>query len=437
MIRRYAELIGSLGPMVDRTGLDVLPVDLAMILLRPAVWQYVEMHSISESYSTLTFGWLHWDMSLLKGPGRRWVIKHSDFYALAVEGKGKDTGTGKEKGKGDKGGKGKANKDSNAKGKGLGPHREQNQVFWNFGKTCRFGRDCKQKPIHDAKEKTPGNKGSKGAKSGKKNDGTGRKKGDGKEEAGKANFCVEAQPEAGSSRNGQGHEAPLIFHDFVFTKWFWKFSGLRVVANLSWRCHEFFWFARFRTAGFCFEICNATRFFSGSCHEGSFMLCTAPRRPHLGMADIFHPVVISRQEFNQIALADFLDLNLFPETSTACIIFPLCCPNNFRMRYSACERGGWSRLTSKISWKPVDCDWWLFDSVSFSVVSSEAASHYYLSRDLTVTGSSKEFSSANGSSISMKSFATLEVIFWAWDQHDHCEKPIHLYIHCLIADHDT
>ena len=73
-------------------------------------------------------------MSLLKGPGRRWVIKHSDFYALAVEGKGKDTGTGKEKGKGDQGGKGKANKDSNAKGPGLGPHREQNQVFWNFGK---------------------------------------------------------------------------------------------------------------------------------------------------------------------------------------------------------------------------------------------------------------------------------------------------------------
>ena len=59
MIRRYAELIGSLGPAVDRTGLDILPVDLAMILLRPAVWQYVEMHSISESYSTLTFGWLH------------------------------------------------------------------------------------------------------------------------------------------------------------------------------------------------------------------------------------------------------------------------------------------------------------------------------------------------------------------------------------------
>ena len=35
----------------------------------------------------------------------------------------------------------------------------------------------------------------------------------------------------------------------------------------------------------------------------------------------------------------------------------------------------------------------------------------------------------------MKSFATLEVILWAWDQHDHCEKWIKVYIHCLIADH--
>ena len=59
MIHRYVKLIDSLGPMVDCTGLDILRVDLAMILLRPAVWQYVEMHSISESYSTLTFGWLH------------------------------------------------------------------------------------------------------------------------------------------------------------------------------------------------------------------------------------------------------------------------------------------------------------------------------------------------------------------------------------------
>ena len=89
-----------------------------------------------------------------------------------------------------------------------------------------------------------------------------------------------------------------------------------------------------------FDLSATRACFSGSCHEGSFMSCTAPRHPHLGMADIFPPVVISRQEFNQIALADFLDVNLFPETSTACIIFPLCCPNNFRMRYSACEGGG-------------------------------------------------------------------------------------------------
>ncbi len=71
-------------------------------------------------------------------------------------------------------------------------------------------RDCKQKPTHDGKEKIPGNKGTKGAKSGKKNDGKGGKdKGDGKNEVGKANVAL-TQPEAGSSSNYQGHEAPLV-----------------------------------------------------------------------------------------------------------------------------------------------------------------------------------------------------------------------------------
>ena len=52
-------------------------------------------------------------------------------------------------------------------------------------------RDCKQKPTHDGKEKIPGNKGTKGAKSGKKNDGKGGKdKGDGKNEVGKANVAL-------------------------------------------------------------------------------------------------------------------------------------------------------------------------------------------------------------------------------------------------------
>ena len=58
-----------------------------------------------------------------------------------------------------------------------------------------------------------------------------------------------------------------------------------------------------------------------------------------------------------------------------------------------------------------------------------------LSWDLTVSCSSREFSSANASSISMKWFATIQVVNWAWHQHDHCEKPIQMYMHCLIADH--
>jgi len=66
------------------------------------------------------------------------------------------------------------------------------------------------------------------------------------------------------------------------------------------------------------------------------------------------------------------------------------------------------------------------------VIASEAASNYCVVRDLTV--SSTEFSTANGSCFSMKSFATLEVVFWAWDQHDICEKLTKMYIHGLIAD---
>ena len=61
MIRRYAKLIGSLGPTVDPTALDILPVDSAMILLRPAVLQYVVMHSISESYADIRFAALRYE----------------------------------------------------------------------------------------------------------------------------------------------------------------------------------------------------------------------------------------------------------------------------------------------------------------------------------------------------------------------------------------
>ena len=60
-------------------------------------------------------------------------------------------------------------------------------------KTCKnnhFGCDCKQKPTHDAKEKTPGNKDGQGDKSGKKNDGKCKGKGDGKNEVGKANVAL-------------------------------------------------------------------------------------------------------------------------------------------------------------------------------------------------------------------------------------------------------
>ena len=64
MIRPYVKLIDSLLPMVNRTGLDILPLDLAMILLRslkPAVRQYLVMHSISETYADIRLAALRYE----------------------------------------------------------------------------------------------------------------------------------------------------------------------------------------------------------------------------------------------------------------------------------------------------------------------------------------------------------------------------------------
>lgn len=79
-------------------GLDILPVDLAMILLRSlkaAVRQYVVMHSISESYADIRFAALRYEFAQ-----RLWKEvspnpKDPDFYALAAEGKRKDERKGK------------------------------------------------------------------------------------------------------------------------------------------------------------------------------------------------------------------------------------------------------------------------------------------------------------------------------------------------------
>ena len=73
-----------------------------------------------------------------------------------------------------------------------------------------------KKPIHDAKEKTPGNKDGQGDKSGKKNDGKGKDEGDGKEEVGKATVALRLSLKLNHRGMGQGHEAPLVFHDVVF-----------------------------------------------------------------------------------------------------------------------------------------------------------------------------------------------------------------------------
>ncbi len=72
-IHRCARMIGCLGPMVDRTGLHVLPVDLAMILLtslKAAVPQYVVVRSIAESYADIQLAALRYQSAQRLWPGK-------------------------------------------------------------------------------------------------------------------------------------------------------------------------------------------------------------------------------------------------------------------------------------------------------------------------------------------------------------------------------
>ena len=104
--------------------------------------------------------------------------KNPDFYTLPAEGKGN------EKGKGDKEGTRQGQQ-------GFECNRQR---YWDhIGSKTKFSGTlvkvklvilavtASKNPIHDAKQKTSGSKGNKGAKSGKENDGKGKDKGDGKD----------------------------------------------------------------------------------------------------------------------------------------------------------------------------------------------------------------------------------------------------------------
>ena len=153
-------------------------------------------------------------------------------------------------------------------------------------------------------------------------------------------------------------------------EWFWKFSGLRICANLSWRCHAFDLRSAMQPDLVLWKLSWVV------IHVGQ---CTSTPPPshgrHLSSGCDLRSSV---QAFNQIALADFLDLNLFPQTSTLCTCL-VCtvqttsdCANQ-----PVNQLDGHVPTTSELSWKSVDCDWWLVDSsASFSASSSETASHY-------------------------------------------------------------
>ena len=124
---------------------------------------------------------------------------------------------------------GKANKDSNAAGKGSGTTSgaKLTAVFWNCGKTGHFRRDCKQKPIHDGKKKTPGNKDGR----------KGKDKGDGKNKGGKGWDSAWSWVIVEWSRTwGSSGFSWFCFQEVIL---FWKFSGWWIFANLSWRRHVF------------------------------------------------------------------------------------------------------------------------------------------------------------------------------------------------------
>ena len=229
--------------------------------------------------------------------------------------------------------------------------------------------------------------------------------------------------------------------------WRWvivEWSGPWGSSGFPWCCFQEVILEVFRIANLCqsflkmpwfwSEICNATgSCSSGSCHEWSFMLCTAPRRPHLRMADIFRLVVIWGQGLFQIALADFLDLTLFPQTSTTstCLVGAAQTTSD-RATQPLNEVDDHVPTTSELSWKAVGCDWWLVDSgTSFSVISSEAIadnvvnnSHTELGFDTLscleasgfkpLSGVVLKYSSTDDSKCNVFFLESLEVAKWFW-----------------------
>ena len=396
-IHRYAKLIGSLGPLVDRTGLDILPVDLSMILLRSLktqIRQYVVMHAPSESYDDIRQAALRYESAQRLWQEVSTDPKSDDFYAHAVKGKGrgkkgdeKGKGKGKEKGKKER----KDSKDSNAKesGKGGKSVAKPTDKCWNCGGLGHYGRDCK-KPKSDGS-----GKGTKGKDSNQK----GKQKGKGK--GGKSNAVLgeEPNPEASPSNDGNA-EPPLV-------------SMIRF-RNFSKDLPEIF-----------------------------------PKR-----ASVLHPKPKFQQTTKFAVMCQVCSCISCDSCGDS-----LDVSWEFDLHFISCLFLGDVDCAARCSWLPStaicygvqskelrdEASWWLLDSgASYSVMGREFAQMYEIVDTLPFPKSiGGSFSAANGSSIIMKEFAVVAITVWARDlqkKHEpnrmpvNATVPVKIYIHALIAE---
>ena len=377
-IHRYAKLTGSLGPGVDRTGLDILPIDLSMILLRslkPNIRQYVVMHSQSEDYNDLRQAALRFESSQRLWQEVSTDPKNDNYYAqAAIKGKGKGK-KGDEKGKG--AGKDKGPKDEGkAKGKGGKSVAKPTDVCWNCGKTGHFGRDCKApKP----KEDDAGKHKEKGKGKDKKGDAKGGKKGKGK--GGKNNAVTGdvVQPELETSPSHENSE-PLI-----------SMILLQESANdlsTSFSANQTF----VRTICACI-----------SCE------CS------------YSPVDV---DFELSCISSLIqgNVNCIDRHFRGWTPSALCCA-----------------VHSSLEPSPDDA-WWLLDSgASYSVLSGHASRFYEIVGKTPFPRGVGDFSAANGSKIMMKEFVVVAITVWAKDlrkQHEPNQFPVpmKIFVHALVAD---
>ena len=320
-VHRYAKLIGSLGPNIDRNGLDILPIDLSMILLRSLktqVRQYVVMHSRTEDYADIRQAALRYESSQRLWQEVSSDPKNDNYYANAAlkgKGKGDKKGDDKGKGKGDKKGDGKGDKkgDKGGKGKSTGDGKaiaKPTDVCWNCGKTGHFGRDCRA-PKSSSDE-------SKGKGKGKKDKGKNDDKGKGRGKGGKAHAAVGEvqQPET------EATSTPLI-SSILFRQAPFDFAGdFKSLTN--------------KTNKFCLWSSNLCQI-----HVGSHCCLCFDALQHVTDAVCCASLFCESCDCTEIRQKPLL-----------------CCG----VQFGDC---------------PADCEWWLLDSgASYSVLSSEASKHY-------------------------------------------------------------